>query len=151
MTVCKLYTPRSRQITMPVPPQWVFKGQIPFLPPNQQHQSTEGLCMKCCNYALIEYLGLQGRLKWEVVVPWTRTTKEPSVDPTSRWSEYKCTVYSKHYNMQLNLHCFLLWKLWSSKWCLFKVTLSMSALCFQSCCYFVQHSITYICRMRTCT
>jgi len=27
---------------MPVPYQSVFTGQMPFLPPNQRHQSTEG-------------------------------------------------------------------------------------------------------------
>jgi len=34
--------PRSRQITMPAPHCSVFTGRMPFLPPNQQHQSTEG-------------------------------------------------------------------------------------------------------------
>ena len=32
----------SRQVTTPAPQQSVFTGQIPFLPPNQQRQSTEG-------------------------------------------------------------------------------------------------------------
>jgi len=32
----------SRQITTPVPHHSVFTGQMPFLLPNQQHQSTEG-------------------------------------------------------------------------------------------------------------
>jgi len=36
------FAPRSRQITMPVPHCSVFTGQMPFLLPNQQHQSTEG-------------------------------------------------------------------------------------------------------------
>jgi len=34
--------PCSRQITMPVPHHSVFTGWMPFLPPNQQRQSTEG-------------------------------------------------------------------------------------------------------------
>jgi len=34
--------PRSRQITTPVPHHSVFTGRMPFLPPNQQRQSTEG-------------------------------------------------------------------------------------------------------------
>jgi len=34
--------PRSRQITMPAPHHSFFKGRMPFLPPNQQRQSTEG-------------------------------------------------------------------------------------------------------------
>ena len=36
--------PRSRQITMPAPHHSVFTGRMPFLPPNQQRQSTEGIC-----------------------------------------------------------------------------------------------------------
>ena len=34
--------PRSRQTTMPAPHHSVFTGRMPFLPPNQQRQSTEG-------------------------------------------------------------------------------------------------------------
>jgi len=32
----------SRQITTPAPHRQFFTGQMPFLPPNQQRQSTEG-------------------------------------------------------------------------------------------------------------
>ena len=40
--VCKS-APSSRQITMPAPHHsWFFTGRMPFLPPNQQRQSTEG-------------------------------------------------------------------------------------------------------------
>jgi len=31
-----------RQITTPVSHHSLFTGQMPFLPPNQQHESTEG-------------------------------------------------------------------------------------------------------------
>ena len=34
--------PRSRQITTPAPHHCFFTGRMPFLPPNQQRQSTEG-------------------------------------------------------------------------------------------------------------
>ena len=34
--------PRPRQITIPTSHHSVFTGQMPFLPPNQQRQSTEG-------------------------------------------------------------------------------------------------------------
>ena len=34
--------PCSRQITTPAPHRSVFTGRIPFLPPNQHRQSTEG-------------------------------------------------------------------------------------------------------------
>ena len=39
--VCKS-APRSRQITTPAPHHSFFTGLMPFLPPNQQCQSTEG-------------------------------------------------------------------------------------------------------------
>ena len=39
--VCKS-APRSRQITTTAPHYSVFAGRMPFLPPNQQSQSTEG-------------------------------------------------------------------------------------------------------------
>jgi len=41
-TICKSFTPCFRQITTPVPHHSVFTGRMPFLPPNQQCQSTEG-------------------------------------------------------------------------------------------------------------
>jgi len=34
--------PRSEQITTPAPTTQFFTGWMPFLPPNQQRQSTEG-------------------------------------------------------------------------------------------------------------
>ena len=43
--ICKS-APRSRQITMPTPHRSVFTGRMPFLLPNQQRQSTEGIHMK---------------------------------------------------------------------------------------------------------
>jgi len=39
--ICKS-APRSRHITTPAPHHSVFTGRMPFLPPNQQRQSTEG-------------------------------------------------------------------------------------------------------------
>ena len=39
--ICKCAT-RSKQITMPAPLHSVFTGRMPFLPPKQQRQSTEG-------------------------------------------------------------------------------------------------------------
>jgi len=44
-TICKS-APRSRQITTPEPHHSVFTGRMPFLPPNQQRQSTEGKALK---------------------------------------------------------------------------------------------------------
>ena len=45
LAVCKS-APCSRQITTPAPHHSVFTGRKPFLPPNQQRQSTEGICQK---------------------------------------------------------------------------------------------------------
>ena len=39
--ICKC-APHPRHITMPACHHSVFTGRMPFLPPNQQHQSTEG-------------------------------------------------------------------------------------------------------------
>jgi len=45
--ICKS-APRSRQTTTPTPHHSFFTGRMPFLPPNQQCQSTEGIsCLRC--------------------------------------------------------------------------------------------------------
>jgi len=41
-TICKSFAPHSGQITTTVPHHSAFTGRMPLLPPNQQHQSTEG-------------------------------------------------------------------------------------------------------------
>jgi len=41
-TICKQSAPRSRQTTTQTPHRSIFTGQVLFLTPNQQHQSTEG-------------------------------------------------------------------------------------------------------------
>ena len=49
--ICKS-APRSRQITTPAPHHpttQFFTGRMPFLPPNQQHQSTEGTWLPLSN------------------------------------------------------------------------------------------------------
>jgi len=48
--ICKS-APHPRQISMPASHHSVFTGQMPFLPLNQQHQSTEGhhnICHNIC-------------------------------------------------------------------------------------------------------
>ena len=42
--ICKS-APRSRQIPCQHPTAQFFTGRMPFLPPNQQRQSTEGKCV----------------------------------------------------------------------------------------------------------
>ena len=52
-TICKSFAPRDRQITTPLPHHSVFTGQMPFLPPNKQRQSTEGTkCPSIVVYAV---------------------------------------------------------------------------------------------------
>jgi len=34
-----------RQISVPAPHHLIFTGRMPFLPPNQQRQSTEGIAL----------------------------------------------------------------------------------------------------------
>ena len=46
--ICKP-APRSRQTTTPTPHHSFFTGRMPFLPPNQQRQSTEGTCTCACS------------------------------------------------------------------------------------------------------
>ena len=41
--ICKSFAYRPRQVTTPVPHHSVFAGRMPFLPLNQQCQSTEAL------------------------------------------------------------------------------------------------------------
>jgi len=51
--ICKS-APSSRQITSPAPHHSVFTGWMPFLPPNQQRQSTEGKRLKKDNQVHLE-------------------------------------------------------------------------------------------------
>ena len=48
--ICKS-APRSRQTITLTPHHSFFTGRMPFLPPNQQRQSTEGTCyVSCCEW-----------------------------------------------------------------------------------------------------
>jgi len=42
----------SRQTTTPAPTTLFFTGRMPFLPPNEQRQSTEGTTVICCYMSL---------------------------------------------------------------------------------------------------
>ena len=79
--ICKS-APRSRQITMPATHRSVFTGWMPFLPPNQQRQSTEGksaqsLGTKWPSYVAELLQTTDNTFKWTVsrqydlLVPWT--------------------------------------------------------------------------------
>ena len=56
--ICKS-APRSRQTTTPTPHHSFFSGRMPFLPLNQQRQSTEGMCVsKCIQSNLLKWIVL---------------------------------------------------------------------------------------------
>jgi len=61
--ICKS-APRSRQITTPAPHHSVFTDRMPFLPPNQQRQSTEGNAWYIpVNVKLLWHIGLHTTCK----------------------------------------------------------------------------------------
>jgi len=91
--ICK-FAPRSRQITMPAPHHSVFTGRMPFLPPNQHRQGTEGSDLITCSlinniiiytwrrfFSLllkIDHWGIDKRLfvcewNWAAVTMWCRS------------------------------------------------------------------------------
>ena len=51
-TIGKQSAPRSRQTTTPTLHHSIFTGQMLFLTPNQQCQSSEGTYCKCCKYSI---------------------------------------------------------------------------------------------------
>ena len=64
--ICKS-APCSRQIAMPAPHHSFFTGRMPFLPPNQQCQSTEG---KALNILLWESARVFSRNLYVYVCVW---------------------------------------------------------------------------------
>jgi len=63
--ICK-FAPHSRQITTPAPHHSVFTGRMPFLPPNQQRQSSQGTkhVFKTCKQLLNVYTQTQWLAIW---------------------------------------------------------------------------------------
>jgi len=51
-TICKQPAPRSGQVTTPTPHRSIFTGQMLFLTPIQQCQSTEGITHTGCQELL---------------------------------------------------------------------------------------------------
>jgi len=60
--ICKS-APRSRQITMPAPHCLVSTGRMPFLPPNQQRQSTEGTIISANHHNNYGYIYLRDTIR----------------------------------------------------------------------------------------
>ena len=83
--ICKS-APRSRQTTTPAPHRSVFTGQMPFLPPNQQRQSTEG---KATISARISRSGLGRRNDYS-------TNSGRCV--SRQFHPVDCSTSTKHYN-----------------------------------------------------
>jgi len=60
--ICKS-APCSRQITMPAPHHSVFTDRMPFLPPNQQRQSTEGTKFQTYYTSYKQFYPHQGQIQ----------------------------------------------------------------------------------------
>jgi len=71
--LCK-FAPSSIQITTPVPHHSVSTGRMPFLPPNQQRQSTEGSMTVITN---------------ELYILWTEFRRR-KLSPTLATAHYSC-------------------------------------------------------------
>ena len=68
--ICKS-APRSRQITTPAPHHSDFTGRMPFLPPNQQRQSTEGTTKQWWNIRNIWYMQCWKEIDWyKAIIIW---------------------------------------------------------------------------------
>ena len=90
--ICKS-APRSRQTTTPAPHHSVFTGRMPFLPPNQQRQSTEGtakvdisLCycitqcaclLPCVHWYFLHLLHRGDQVEW--LITHTRSARGPNL------------------------------------------------------------------------
>ena len=67
-TICKS-APRFRQITTPAPHHSVFTGRMPFLSPNQQRQSTEGITNWLETQKLYTQLVMAGAPSLQLLAP----------------------------------------------------------------------------------
>ena len=70
---------RHRQIPTPEPHHSIFTGRMPFLPPNQQRQSTEGTDVKVNQYAK----HYSQRSFISQVIVWTQTELTEFSTPTT--------------------------------------------------------------------
>jgi len=93
--ICKS-APRFRQTTTPAPHRSVFTGRVPFLPPNQQRQSTEGrflytyLLIYCLNQSnwITECKDAAACYRCSVVCAFVDT----SVSPTKQLNRSRCRL-----------------------------------------------------------
>ena len=86
--------PRSRQITTPAPHHSVFTGRMPFLLPNQQHQSTEGTHTHTRLTALCP--GLPRWASTRKVKPiWTLLKQETVSGSGIRWAKCNSALRSR--------------------------------------------------------
>jgi len=87
--VCKT-PPRSRQITTPAPHHSVVTGRMPFLPPNQQRQSTEGMLS-----LWVKHLSTLHELCINQKLSYRRLTKMPKFSHITVWDMWKETSVLK--------------------------------------------------------
>jgi len=64
--ICKAAS-HSRQRTTPAPHHSVFTGRMPFLPPNQQRQSTEGIMRSITTVLIIKKATVSNSQMWKTI------------------------------------------------------------------------------------
>jgi len=87
-TICKQSASRSRQITTPTPHHSIFTGQMLFLTPNQQCQSTKG--SSSCDYEQ------QIFLSWHFKIP-TFSAVVASGTCTITAHDWQTTIHQLNY------------------------------------------------------
>jgi len=108
--ICKSAS-RSRQMTMPAPDHSFFTGRTPFLPPNQQHQSTEGIALKA--YLYIKRPICFNRDNWfplksnVVYLKYSTENWLKNFFYVDRYSCMHCLIKCKQNNINIHPHFFL--------------------------------------------
>ena len=124
--ICKS-APSSRQITMPAPHHSVFTGRMPFLPPNQQRQSTEGKlyaydCRKSCTFGAGSFDNCSRRILRSSSISWS------SLDELSEWGSQRLTLPSTPFTATYTVYRYI--------WTQFVSTANVW-LCFEACCTYI--------------
>ena len=108
--ICKS-APCSRQITTPAPTAQFFTGRMPFLPPNQQRQSTEGTSFRQCLAKKLQSVARVGGDQMQLVPVISEVGGDAShrshrvVAPMPAWPE--CRSHSMHCPIATTTYCLL--------------------------------------------
>ena len=90
------YAPRSRQITTPAPHHSVFTGQMPFLPPDQQRQSTERISQQVGKNAKMQDVNITQHSWWSLCSATDRCRCASSSSSVSRCASSSCWINAAH-------------------------------------------------------